>query len=251
MSESPLIASLPTSSAVTAPAGWPTTASSATEAAQRRRTEAEQSDTAPRHPVVAVELHRDRGARDGEIAVAAGEFLDREAGPAAPHREPHRRQDLVGRQRRLPQAGEELGRRDLPVGLETTSPPSSRRARAPPRRTRRRGRRARSRRPVCPGSGSGSGRCRASTTSAAARNRPPRRPCRPARAAFPPPIHSSSSRSSMFFSSSIREMSMRFSKYVSRIASIGTRLCPPARILASSPNSPSICTASATVSGRW
>ena len=44
----------------------------------------------------------------------------------------------------------------------------------------------------------------------------------------------------MFFSSSIREMSMRFSKYVSRMASIGTRLCPPARILASSPNSPSI-----------
>ena len=38
-------------------------------------------------------------------------------------------------------------------------------------------------------------------------------------------------------SSSTREMSTRFSKWVSRMASIGTRLCPPARIFASSPYS--------------
>ena len=46
--------------------------------AQRRRTEAEQADTAPRHAVIVIDFHRDRGARDGEIAVAAGEFLDGE-----------------------------------------------------------------------------------------------------------------------------------------------------------------------------
>ena len=186
MSDSPLIASLPTSSAVTASAGWPTTASSATE--PRSGVEPSPSSPMPHRATRSSSSSstRDRGARDREIAVAAGEFLDREAGPPAPHREPHGGQDLVGRQRRLPQAGEELGRRDLACGLATTSPPSSRPARARPRRTPRRGRRARSRRQACPVSGSGSGRCRASTTSAAAPIRPPRRPSRPARAASPP-----------------------------------------------------------------
>ena len=96
MSESPLIASLPTSSAATAPAGWPTTRVLGGEAAQRRRAEAEQSDPHRATRSSPSSSTRDRGARDGEIAVAAGEFLDREAGPAAPHREPHRGQDLVG-----------------------------------------------------------------------------------------------------------------------------------------------------------
>ena len=35
-------------------------------------------------PVVVVELDRDRGAGDREIAVAAGEFLDREAASGRP-----------------------------------------------------------------------------------------------------------------------------------------------------------------------
>ena len=115
MSESPLIASLPTSSAVTASTGLADDGVLGDRTTQRRRAEPEQSDPATGNPVVVVELHRDRGARDGEIAVAAGELLDREAGPAAPHREPHRRQDLVGCQRCLPQAGEEVRRRDLPA----------------------------------------------------------------------------------------------------------------------------------------
>ena len=69
------------------------------------------------------------------------------------------RQDLVGRQRRLPQAGEEVGGRDLAGARATTSPRSSRRVPARRRRTRPPGRRARSRRRACPGCGSGSGRC--------------------------------------------------------------------------------------------
>ena len=56
MSASPLIASLPTSSAVTSSTGRPTTASSAGRAAQRRRPEAEQADAAAGHAVVVVEF---------------------------------------------------------------------------------------------------------------------------------------------------------------------------------------------------
>ena len=208
-------------------------------AAQWGGTEAEQADAAPRHPVVVVELDRDRRTRDREIAVAAGDLLDREAAPPAPYREPHRGEDLVGRQRRLPQSGEEVA-----------LPRSPRRARA-----RRASIVASSASATAGYSAAGSAcaiepptvpRLRiwkwpmgASPTPAAAPSRPPRRPSRRSvrggrrdqtarrRGARRPAVRRS------------REMSIRFSKCVRRIASIGTRLCPPARTLASSPNSPS------------
>ena len=65
------------------------------------------------------------------------------------------------------------------------------------------------------------------------------------------PTRTAPSSRSMPHSSSTREMSMRLSKCVNRIASIGTRLWPPANTLASSPNSASMSAASFTDSGRW
>ncbi len=52
-------------------------------------------------------------------------------------------------------------------------------------------------------------------------------------------------------SSGTRLRSIRCSKRVRRKASMGTRLCPPASGLHSSPCSPSSATVSATVSGAW
>ncbi len=60
-----------------------------------------------------IQLDRDGGACDGEIPVPAGELFNREARPRTPHREAHGSEDLVGCHRVLPQAGEELARRDL------------------------------------------------------------------------------------------------------------------------------------------
>ena len=252
MSSSPLIASRPISSAVMSADRPADDGLLGGGAAQRRRAEAEQSDSAAGHPVVVVEFDRDGGAGDGEIAVPPGELLDREAATARTTRgtaRPSGSRRAANEVSHRPVKNSAAGISRAPP--RTTSPPSSRPARAPPRRTPRPDRRARSRLRACRGYGSGSGRCTASTASAAEPIRPPRRPCRPARAAFP--RRSTPGRRAARCSAARRPGRCRrgCSKCVSRIASIGTRLCPPARIFASSPYSPSSSTASSTVSGRW
>ena len=146
-------------------------------------------------------------------AIAKSPWRRANSSTAKPDRPPHTGNRTAVRissdcQRRLPQAGEELGGRDLPGARATTPPPSSRRARAPPRRTPRRGRRVRSRRRACPWCGSGSARCTASTTSAAAPNRRPRRPFRPRHAGCPPDRRPRRRADRCSCSSSIREMSI-------------------------------------------
>ena len=69
---------------VTSATGRPMTAVFGVAPAQRRRAEAEQPDAAAGHPVIVVEFDGHRRARDREIAVAAGEFLHREAGASRP-----------------------------------------------------------------------------------------------------------------------------------------------------------------------
>ena len=53
----------------------------------RRGSHADQTDGAASDPVVAVDLQGDGGARNGEVAVAAGDLLDGETATAAPERE--------------------------------------------------------------------------------------------------------------------------------------------------------------------
>ena len=84
------------------------------------RAQAQQADGAAADPVIVVEFDGGDRAGDREVAVAAGELLDREAAPSRPHRESHSEQDLVGRQRGLPHPGEEFAGRDAapPGGRE-------------------------------------------------------------------------------------------------------------------------------------
>src|SRR3954471_16521985 len=65
------------------------------------------------------------------------------------------------------------------------------------------------------------------------------------------PIHSASPRRSMPRNSAMRPTSTRCANTARRNASIGTRLCPPASTLASSPCSASSRTASTAVVGAW
>ena len=94
---------------------------------QRHAAEPEERDSGAHHPAVLVQLDAARDAGEREIAVAARDFLDREAGSTRPHWEAHPRQQLLRRQRRLPRPGEELrcgdsaraaGRRDIELGIE-------------------------------------------------------------------------------------------------------------------------------------
>ena len=62
---------------------------------------------------IVVQLDRDSGACDREIAVPAGELFNRKARPRTPHRKAHSSEDLVECHGVLPQAREELLRRDL------------------------------------------------------------------------------------------------------------------------------------------
>ena len=61
------------------------------------------------------ELDRDARAGDCEVAVTAGHFLNGEATPALPDREPHTAEDLVVGEGGRPGAGEESGSGNLPA----------------------------------------------------------------------------------------------------------------------------------------
>src|SRR4029077_20505335 len=54
-----------------------------------RGAHADQADRAASNLLVGIDLDADRGARDREVAVTAGELLDREARAPAPDRDAH------------------------------------------------------------------------------------------------------------------------------------------------------------------
>ena len=78
-------------------------------ATDRRRRHAEQGERAAGDAAIVVELHTGDRARDGEVAVPAGELGDTESAGPAPDREVDSRQQLVRFERRGPEPLEELG----------------------------------------------------------------------------------------------------------------------------------------------
>ena len=111
---------------------------------------------------------RDRRGHDREVAVAAGELLQRGVRPRA--REAHLDEQLAGLERRREEAQEEVARRDLALAARPARRRSSRRAAPRACTTPRRGRRARPSRRTSRACGSGSGRPSA-PRAAAARSR--------------------------------------------------------------------------------
>ena len=87
--------------------------------AHRRGPHAEERETGAGHAAAAVDLDRGDDAREREVAAAAGDLLDREAGVARPHGEVHRAQDLVLADAGGPRAEEELRGGDGPGAART------------------------------------------------------------------------------------------------------------------------------------
>ncbi len=189
--------------------------------------------------------------REAVVAVARRDLLEAGAGARRIEREANLDQHLVRLQRRRQVRDEEVAGGDR-------APP----ARGPPRRPTRRGRAgtAAARRPR-PRARSSRRRCRGCASRRARRTAAPRpaggsararRGAAPARAArTSAPTRSSPSTASMIASRpATRLRSTTTAGAASRRLSSGTRLCPPARALASHPCSASRAAASATLAGR-
>ena len=196
--------------------------------------------------------HRAHDTREREVAVAASQLFDREPTRPRPHREPRRDQQL----RRTRPSSSTFRRRSRRRRRAATPPPTRASSISAPSATATAGysdagSACASEPPTvprlriwkCPMSGvaRASNGAAAATVGSCSMTR-----CRvPARTTSVPfsrvtPV-----------SASTRFTSTRCSKRVNRSASIGTRLCPPASTLASSPCSASSPHTSSIVSGAW
>ena len=193
----------------------------------------------------AVGAHRRRDGHDRPLVGDPHELLVVRA-PAGVLGDPHLGEDLVLADRGLEEVDEEVVGRHRPGAAGDRRSRTPRPAPAPAPRGRRPGRRGPAPRRRCRGAApAGRPPCSAALASSSGVLRDQRVGRRPRGAVVIAPMTIASPSSRMPRRDSIRPRSMTTSGALSRIRSTGSRLCPPAMILASSP-----CSASAAAPPR-